>query len=72
MLKNVGASYPLFWCLVPPVKNHCFCLTNVKLNCIPYRVRFLQSALIVMHYYVIIIAFSKILERKVLDTLLNL
>ena len=24
MPQNVGASYPLFRCLVPPVKNHCF------------------------------------------------
>ena len=31
-------------------------LTNIKLNCIAYRnrLRFLQSVLIVMHYYAII------------------
>jgi len=31
-------------------------LTNIKLNCIAYRnrLRFLQSALIVIHYYAII------------------
>jgi len=59
MTKNVGASYSLFQCLVPPVKNHCFCLTNIKLNCIAYRLRFLQSALIVMHFYVIIMLRAK-------------
>jgi len=41
---------------VEKVKKHCLNLTNIKLNCIAYhnRARFLQSALIVIHYYAVI------------------
>jgi len=38
----VGVWYPQ-GIRVPPVKNHCLCLTNIKLNCIPCLLRFLQS-----------------------------
>ena len=60
--KNLGPSRKSLrpsWCpklvtglRVHPVKNHCLCITNIKLNCIAYRLRFLLSALIVMHFYV--------------------
>jgi len=65
MPKHCGASYPCFGASypqgvhAPPVKNHCLCLTNIKLNCIAYRLRFLQSAVIVVHYYVIIMLWAK-------------
>jgi len=44
---------------VPPVKNHCLCLTIIKLNCIAYCLRFLQSALIFMNFYVMIMLWVK-------------
>jgi len=51
---------------VPPVKNHCLCLTNIKLNCIAYRLRFFQSVFDCHAFLHHNNALSKILECKVL------